>query len=129
MPSTIALSVAEREMLGALVNNINVFAAGIISHARLELREAALTNITKIRQKHEPLLKRLDELARSQGDESPLRLIEDFPLPCKDLAQLLTLVRRCLLASAFLGHCIAQPIGVSVNATELAEPDEARRLH
>ena len=83
MPSTIALSVAEREMLGALVNNINVFGARIISRARSELREAALTNIARITQKHEPLLKRLDELARSQGDESPLRLIEDLALPYK----------------------------------------------
>jgi hypothetical protein len=127
--STIALSVAERELLGALVNNINVFGAEMISHTHSTLREAALTNIAKMKQEHEPLLKRLDGLARAQGDESPLRLIEDFPLPCRDLAKLLTLVRRCLLASAFLGHLIAQPIGVSVTPTEIAKSNEARRLH
>jgi hypothetical protein len=68
----------------------------------------------------------LDEVAREQSDESPLRVIEDLVRLPSDIAQMLTLVRRCLLASAFLGHCLAQPTHTGV-ATNTLSPE--KRLH
>jgi len=68
-----------------------------------------LGNLTKLKNEQEELIKRVDELAREQGEESPLRLIEDLRRVPADVAQMLTLVRRCLAASAFLGHLLAQP--------------------
>src|SRR5438105_14753230 len=71
---------------------------------------AGLLNLDKIKNEYEPLLKRLDEVAREQGDHSPLRVIEDLVQRPNDVAQMLMLVRGCLLASGLLGHCLAQPI-------------------
>jgi hypothetical protein len=109
MPSRLAFSATEREKFGVLVNNISVFAAEVLDRTQPALQARALTNLAKLKNGNEDLLRRLDEFARAQGEQSPLRLIEDLPsMPC-DLAQILSLVRRCLLVSAFLGHCIAQP--------------------
>ena len=53
------------------------------------------------------MLRQLDKLARDSGDKSALRLIEDLARIPANLIQILAVVRRCLMASAFLGHCIA----------------------
>ena len=53
------------------------------------------------------MLKRLDHAARQSKDESALRLIEDLETMPADAMQSLHAARRCLLAAAFLGHCIA----------------------
>ena len=86
----------------------------------------ALANLAKVRQEQEELLKRLDELAREQNEESPLRLVEDLPRVPTDVAQMLTLVRRCLATSAFLGHLMAQQTHLQAAAEEL---NDEKRLH
>jgi hypothetical protein len=109
MPPHLPLTATEREKLGALVNNISIYAAQIITRTLAGLVTTALGNLTKLKNEQEELIKRVDELAREQGEESPLRLIEDLRRVPADVAQMLTLVRRCLAASAFLGHLLAQP--------------------
>lgn len=109
MSPHIRLTATEREKLGALVNNISVYAAQIIASTPAGLVTTALDNLTKLKREQEELIKRVDELAREHGEESPLRLLEDVHRVPADVAQLLTLVRRCLAASAFLGHLLAQP--------------------
>ena len=91
-----------------------------------ELAKRALANLEKIKNADEALLRRLDEVAHEQNDESPSRVIEDLVRPPCDIAQMLTLVRRCLLASAFLGHCLAQPTHPSVATDTLSRE---KRLH
>ena len=85
-----------------------------------------MANLATVKKEDEALLKRLDELAREQSEESPLRLIEDLTRMPGDAAQMLTLLRRCLLVSAFLGHCIAQPSYAEMPGAQL--PKE-KRLH
>ena len=109
MSARMVFTAHEREKLGVLVNNIAIFAAQIVNQRGAAFTAQALMNLTKVAREDEDFLKRLDQLAREQQDESPSRLIEDLPQLPNDLMQKLTIVRRCLLASAFLGHCIAQP--------------------
>ena len=114
----------ERRKLAVLVNNISVFAIQLLQRDASAVFMVALKNIRRVQQEHEQLLKKLDELAREQADESPLRLIEDMARSPRDMAQMLGLIRRCLAASAFLGHCLAQPTeGV---CGRLIEQDEQR---
>ena|SRR5947209_5966540 len=114
MQSRLAFSATEREKFGVLVRPNSVRSPG------------ARTNESRKANGNEDLLRRLDEFARAQGDESSLRLIEDLPsMPC-DVAQILTFVRRCLLVSAFLGHCIAQPARPEIASEAFGE---GRRLH
>jgi hypothetical protein len=94
MPLRMAFSAAEREKLGVLVNNICVFATQMVMHSGADLVTRALANLAKVKQEQEELLKRLDELAREQNEESPFRLVEDLPRVPTDVAQMLTLVRR-----------------------------------
>lgn len=109
MPIQLILTATEREKLSALVNNISIYAAQIITRTETELFARAFTNLAKLKSEHEDLIRRVDELARGQNEESPLRLIEDLRRAPADVAQMLTFVRRCLSASAFLGHLLAQP--------------------
>src|SRR3954470_18641640 len=109
MPRGIDLSTTDREKVAVLVNNLNIFAAELISRTTPVIGTRAFLNLKKVRDERGDLIRRLDELARAQGDESPLRLIEDLPRVPTDVAQMLTMVRRCLLSAAFLAHCIAQP--------------------
>ena len=126
MPLRLVLTPTERERLGVLVNNLGIYAAQIMVQTSAELPRRALANLAKVKNDDESLLKRLDEVAREQGDESPLRVIEDFARVPSDVAQMMTLMRRCLLASAFLGHCIAQPTHLEVSAAALSAE---KRLH
>ena len=100
-------------------------ASQLVIHSSAEISQRALLNLDKIKNEYEPLLKRLDEVAREQGDHSPLRVIEDLVHRPNDVAQMLMLVRRCLLASGFLGHCLAQPI----HAVSAEVPSPETRLH
>jgi hypothetical protein len=109
VPLRLVFTAKERERLGVLVNNLGIYAAHIMLQTNPEFSQRALANLAKVRREDEPLLNRLDEVAREQGDEMPFRLIEDLSRLPSDVAQMMTIVRRCLLASAFLGHCIAQP--------------------
>lgn len=109
MPTRITLTVTERERVGVLINNIGVYASQLLHQDLPGVATRALANLAKIKADNEDLLKRLDEWAREVGDASPLRLVEDLAHTPTDVGQVLTLVRRCVLASAFLGHCIAQP--------------------
>jgi hypothetical protein len=120
----IDLTATERERLGAVVNNLSFYAAQIMLNGSPELCGRALANLGRLKDEDEALLKRLDEVARKQSDESPLRLIEDLVRLPTDMAQMM--MRRCLLATAFLGHCLAQPTHRSV-ASEAVHPD--KRLH
>jgi hypothetical protein len=126
MPLQMVFTAAEREKLGALVNNFSIYATQIVSHNGADLANRALANLAKLKKEQGELLKRLDKLAREQSEENPLRLIEDLPRLPSDVAQMLTLVRRCLLASAFLGHLLAQPTHVEVAAEAL---NQEKRLH
>ena len=126
MPPQIMLTATEREKLGALVNNISIHAAQLITRTSSELFTRAVANLVKMKNEHEDLIKRVDELAREQNEESPLRLIEDLQRVPADVAQMLTVVRRCLSASAFLGHLLAQP---SLSQPAGEPPERQTRLH
>jgi hypothetical protein len=126
MPLRMVFSASERERLGVLVNNISVYATQLIQQGGSAVTMRALANLARVKKENEDILRRLDELAREQTDESPLRLIEDLAVVPTDVAQMLTLVRRCLMTSAFLGHCIAQPSHAE-SASEI--PNEGKRLH
>ena len=120
---------SERERLGVVVNNLAIYAAQLLLQTSSELSIRALANLAKVKNEDDALLKRLDEAARELGDESPLRLIEDLARRPADVAQQLTLVRRCVLASAFMGHCLAQPT-YRTHQQVTAEPsDSEKRLH
>ena len=119
-------STAEREKLGVLVNNLTVYATQLLTHSGPDFSTRALTNLAKLKREHAELLKALDKLAREQNEENPLRLIEDLPRLPSDIAQGLTLVRRCLLASAFIGHLLAQPTHPEAAAEAR---DKEKRLH
>ena len=126
MPLRMMFTAIEREKMGVLVNNIGVFGHQILSGSSADFASRALANLTKLKCEHEELLKRLDELAREHGDESPLRLVEDLRAARGDVAHMLTLVRRCLSATAFLGHLLAQPTHPQTAALALM-PE--KRLH
>ena len=126
MPLRSMFTATEREKMGVLVNNLSAFAAQIVAQSGADLSARAIANLAKLKHEQEELLKRLDELAREQSGESALRLIEDLPRVSADVAQMLTLVRRCLLASAFLGHLLAQPTHPQAAAEALAQE---KRLH
>lgn len=127
MSEPIDLTVTEREKLGVLVNNLSMFAAQLVTCRGTDVPMQALANLAKLKKECEPLLKRIDELARHSGDESALRLIEDLPRMPRDLLQALNIIQRCLLASAFLGHCLAQPVIGHLRCEE--EVAEGKRLH
>lgn len=126
MPLRMVFTTAERERLGVVVNNLSFYASQVMLQQSPELSKRALANLDKIKEQDDALLRRLDEVAREQGDESPLRVIEDLVRLPTDIAQMMTLVRRCLLASAFLGHCLAQPSHPSLAAEALSSE---KRLH
>ena len=127
MPLRMVFAASEREKLGVLVNNFCIFATQFINQDGPALSTRALVNLGKVKKENEDLLRRLDELARESGDESPLRLIEDLTRVPTDVAQMLTLVRRCLAASAFIGHCMAQPTTQPQIPTD--PPNQEKRLH
>src|SRR5205823_3221920 len=102
MPLRLVFTASERERLGVLVNNISVYGTQIVSRDNADVGVRALANLAKVKTEHDDFLKRLDELARAHGEESPLRLIEDVTRLPNDVAHMLTLTRRCLLVSAFL---------------------------
>ena len=126
MPLQILLTAPEREKLGALVNNISIYGAQIITRNSSGLFTKAVSNLAKLKNEHEDLVKRIDKLAREQNEESPVRLIEDLRRVPTEVAQMLTVVRRCLAACAFLGHLLAQPTDPQTAAEALK--DETR-LH
>ena len=126
MPLRLMFTAHEREKMAVLVNNLSAFAAQLVAKSGSDLSTRAMGNLAKLKNEHEELLKRLDELAREQTEESVLRLIEDLPRAPLDLAQMLTLVRRCLLAAAFLGHLLAQPTHPQAAAEALGQE---KRLH
>ena len=97
----------EIETLGKVVNSLGIMGSQILLRHRPELYLQAHANLRKCRNDSEELLKRLDHMARQSKDESALRIIEDLDVMPEDAAQSLHIARRCLLASAFLGHCIA----------------------
>jgi hypothetical protein len=110
MPRSMGFTITERERMAVLINNLCFYASQLVIQSSPEMSQRALLNLGKLRTEHEALLKHLDEVAREQGDETPLRVIEDLARPPNDIGHIIRLVRRCLLASAFLGHCLAQPI-------------------
>jgi hypothetical protein len=111
--------------MAVVVNNLCFYGSHLVIQGSPESSQRALINLGKVKNEQEALLKRLDEVAREQSDESPLRVIEDLAQLPNDVAQMMTLVRRCLLASAFLGHCLAQPI----HPASAEAPSLEKRLH
>src|SRR4051794_19292805 len=101
MPLRMIFTVPEREKLGVLVHYICIYGTQLVIGSGSEVLVKTLTDLTNLQQTDGDLLKRLDELAREQNEESPLRLIEDLPRVPLDVARMLTLIRRCLLVSAF----------------------------
>jgi hypothetical protein len=124
--SPVYLAPGEVETLGVIVNALGIIGSQLILRRRPELLLHAQANLWKCKSEHEELLKRLDQAARQSQDESALRLIEDLELMPTDAVQSLHAARRCLLAAAFLGHCIAahrQPPAAAV------APQEHKRLN
>lgn len=101
------LTPAEIEKLGIAVNGLGVLGSQVVLRQRPDLLQAAHRNLQKLRQEEPDLLRRMDEMARKTSDESALRLIEDLDRLPTDAMPCIALARRCLLACAFLGHCIA----------------------
>jgi hypothetical protein len=102
--------------MAVVVNNLCFYASQLMLQGSPDIAQRALLNLGKVKKEDEALLKRLDEIAREQNDESPLRVIEDLAQLPADVVQMVRLVRRCLLASAFLGHCLAQPMHLVASA-------------
>lgn len=117
MPPEMAFTAVEREKVGVLINNVSVYAAQLLARGQTDFLSLASRNLTKVRQEHGPLIKRLDEFCRARNEESPLRLIDDLRHVPRDVRHVLELVKRCLLLSAFLGHLLAQP-GISEAASK-----------
>lgn len=126
MPLKVPFTSAERQRLGVLINNISFFGSQLISQTEPELTARALANLAKATKQDKVLLNCLDELAREHKEESPLRLLEDLARVRGDVAQMLTIVRRCMLASAFLAHWIAQSNYAELAAEQLGAQ---KRLH
>jgi len=105
--SELFLLAPEIEILGRIINALGVAGSQLILRHRPELYLKAQVNLRKFKAENEDLLKRLDQLARRSKDEGALRLIEDLEILPLDAVQSLQGARRCLLAAAFLGHCIA----------------------
>jgi len=105
--TAVYLTPAEIETLGMVVNALGFAGSQLILRHGPELYLHAQANLRKFKSEHEELLKRLDQAARQSQDESALRLIEDLEMMPADVVQSLHAARRCLLAAAFLGHCIA----------------------
>ena len=97
----------EMEKLARLVNYFGILGSQLICCSLPDLGQLAQANLQNLKNSDEQLLKRVTQLARKSADEGVLRLIEDLERQPNDLMQNLSLARRCLLASAFLGHCIA----------------------
>ena len=112
----------ERRTLAVLINNFSIFGSQLIARSGIDFSSRALRHLTAVYKDQPELIKRLDLLAREQKDESPSRLIEDLALVPSDMAQLSLLVRRCLLVSAFLGHCLAQPTAEDIADGESTSP-------
>ena len=99
----------EIKKLGRLINNLGILASQIILRHQPALHQRAYENLQKLKTEEEEFLKKLDRMARRSQDESALRLIEDFDMQASvDVIQSQNIVRRCLLAVAFLGGCIAE---------------------
>jgi hypothetical protein len=114
--SELNFTAKERERSGVLINNISFYATQLIQQTATDLTAKALANLAKVKEEDEDLLKRLDELARVHGEESPLRLIEDLTRVPTDAVQIFTMIRRCMLVCAYLGRCIAQPSNPGANS-------------
>src|SRR5437762_4767952 len=97
----------EVETLGRLINGLGIIGSQLILRQRPDLYLRAHANLRKCKSEHEDFLKRLDEISRQSEDESALRLVEDLDVMPVDAMQSLNAARRCLLAAAFLGHCLA----------------------
>ena len=119
---SMAFTATERERMAVLINNLCFYASQLVIHSSAEISQRALLNLDKIKNEYEPLLKRLDEVAREQGDHSPLRVIEDLVHRPNDVAQMLM---ATLVSIGFLGHCLAQPI----HAVSAEAPSPEKRLH
>ena len=116
----------EVEQAARLINGLGIVGSQILFRCSAVLYRRAYALLQKIKQQDEPFLKRLDELARSSNDESALKLIDDLGSLSNDVAKNLNLARRCLAASAFLGHCIV--VHVRTEAT-LVTPGQSRLVH
>lgn len=126
MPSFPLFTAADVEVMAKIVNNVGIYASQILHNHRSDLAQRSLINISKIKKDDDGLLKRLDQMAREQGDESPLRLIEDLSRLPANVTGLLELVRRCLLTTAFLGHCMALP---KSDQLSVAAVQQEKHLH
>ena len=71
MPLSMVFMATERERMAVLINNLCFYASQLVIQSSPESSQRALLNLGKVKNEHEPLLKRLDEIARKQGDESP----------------------------------------------------------
>src|SRR5947208_3611187 len=98
MPLRMVFTATERERLAVIVNNLCFYASQIILQGSPVLSQRALSNLAKTKNEEEALLKRLDEVAREQSDESPHRVIEDLAHLPNDVVQMMTLVGRCRMS-------------------------------
>ena len=120
------MTVAEGEVLAKLINGFGMLGAQMLSRTRPDLCARAIGNLKDCRDTYGDVFKKLHALSRRQGDESPLRMIEDIEIQPADTIGYFRIAQRCLLACAFLGHCAAHLAPASVTP-EIA-PKE-KRLH
>jgi hypothetical protein len=120
MPVRMGFSTSERERLGVLVNNISVYATQLIHQGGSAVTVLALANLARVIKENEDVLRRLDELAREQTEESPLRLIEDLAVVPTDVARMLTPCSSLPNGFGFPGplHCPAVPRGERIRDSQ-----------
>jgi hypothetical protein len=100
-------SATELGKLARLVNALAIIGAQLIGRHPPDHYQRAHINLRNFRRNNKELLEKIHSMAGESRDESALRLAEDLERMPPDVIQALALARRCLLASAFLGHCIA----------------------
>jgi hypothetical protein len=121
-----SLTHREVEQPGRLVNAFGYVGQQIITMTSPVKYRQARDLLKKVQRQDEALLKRLDQLAQSVNDESPLRLIDDIQPTTMDVTGNLKIARRCFGVCGFLGHCIV--VYSRVEATAIV-PSSARSLH
>jgi len=125
--STATFTASAIRKLAVLINCLSVIGSQLVAQREGTLNQGR-ANLLKFRNENAELLQEVHGLALKDNAESALRLIEDLERPAvADAGYLLGLVKRCLLASVFLSHCIATSGGeMSLAPSENASE---QRLH
>jgi len=113
------------ERLAVIIKCFSVIGSQLLFQ-KSQLYQIACANLPKFRSNDKELLETAHSLALKNGAISPLRLSEDLERSPTDTVQAIVLAQRCLLATAFLSHCIAMS-GKQVSSPEMGVSDA--RVH